>query len=155
MFSRGFTSLQIALLVFGCSLFSPTGAIDTLYKWTDEHGTTHYAGQPPADRDYLIVDLTAGRLSFVESPGYEQLEPDDERNDVDGEPEAEPARPDPRTMDPVRRARYCEELGERLRWLLAGRADMLEGVYPEQQVLDVDSRGELIEEVSAEIDEHC
>lgn len=160
MLSRQNSRLPIALALLAGGFLLTANAQEVLYKWTDEHGTTHYAALPPTDRDYMVVDMAAGRLSIVEAPRYEVPDDEDENEDEigNGQPESAPqraARVDPRTLDPVSRADYCDELGTRLRWLLAGRSDMLEGVYPAEQVRNVESRGDLIEEVSTEIDDNC
>ncbi len=141
-----------------CGLLLPgllTGALaqsEQMYKWVDEHGTTHYSALPPAGRGYEVVDMAGGRLSFVPAPEYAIETPSDPESRADQRPVAGTAA---RPLDPVSRANRCDELGVQLRWLVAGRADMLTGVFPEEQVRNVTTRGALIEQVAAEIDELC
>lgn len=146
----------VAALAAVLVLAAPVSAQE-LYKWVGDDGSTHYSSHPPEDREYHVVDMAAGRLSFVDPDEnlMRQPEPGDNGESGNGQPATAESTPDPRTMDPAARADYCDELGERLRWLVAGRAEMLTDVYPEEAVRNTESRGDLIEQLAAEIDDNC
>lgn len=147
---------RLAAFVLAALLLAGPAAAQELYKWVGEDGSTHYSSHPPQDREYQVVDMAAGRLSFVD-PAKDLIRPQEpaDNGEASGGNGERGERRDPGTMDPVARAEYCDELGVRLRWLVAGRADMLSDVYPEDQVRNTESRGDLIEELAAEIDESC
>lgn len=138
-------AILFLILFAAVALGGPVSA-QTIYKWKDESGTVHYDYQPPADLAYEVLDPASGKVSFVPAPEYPSLETEDS---------AGADRPDAALMDPVNRARHCRELEERIRWLLAGRADMLEDVYEREEILDEQRRAELIDEISVELDRDC
>lgn len=144
--------LLLATAVLAALLLATPAAAQELYKWQGDDGSTHYSAQPPEDREYQIVDMAAGRLSFVD-PAKDLVrveEPEDNGTD-----EGENERRDPEEMSASERAEYCDDLDQRLRWLVAGHAERLSDVYPEEEVRNRESRGALIEELAAEIDETC
>lgn len=148
--------MRLAAVTLAAVLLAAPAVAQELYKWMGEDGSTHYSAHPPEDREYQIVDMAAGRLSFVD-PARDLIRTEEsaDNGEASGDEGERDERRDPRTMDPVARANYCDELGVRLRWLVAGRADMLSDVYPEEEVRNTESRGDLIEELAAEIDETC
>lgn len=147
---------RLAAVVMAALLLAGPAVAQELYKWVGEDGSTHYSAHPPQDREYQVVDMAAGRLSFVD-PAEDLIRPEDtaDNGEASSDEGERDERRDPETMDPAARADYCDDLDERLRWLVAGRADMLSDVYPEEEVRNRESRGELIEELAAQIDETC
>lgn len=132
--------VPIFFLFSALTLCSPVFA-QTMYKWVDAQGTTHYSYEPPADLAYEVVDPDRGLVSYVPAPEFQPADDEEHRTAA--------------LMDPVSRARHCRMLEERMRWLLARRDDMLEEFYDREEVLDDELRAGLIEELGAELDRDC
>jgi len=112
-----------------------------IYKWTDEHGTTHYSSQPPAEKSAEVLDIRSSAPS-----------PTDEKEQASGEKQSTSAPPPPNTKDPER----CENARDTYEKLSDGEEirtqDSETGEY--RPVRD-DELAQWREWIAADIREYC
>ncbi len=141
--------LCIALLI----LATPLIADDVLYKWVDDDDVTHYSSQPPVDRDYERVSLSAASVVSPDEGLVERAEQPAEAQ----APAALPALPEmvQAEPDPAEVAARCEQARENLFWLQERPRIIVRGDDGSETHLDDDERLRMIEETRAFIAENC
>ncbi|MDX1625531.1 MAG: DUF4124 domain-containing protein [Wenzhouxiangellaceae bacterium] len=122
----------------------------TFYKWVDDRGTIHFTAEPPADRDYEVVDTRGGKLSSIPMRTPAPAEEEDDAGD-----EAEPTMPREAEPDPEQLAARCRQAEENLFWLQERRRIRVERDDGTEEFLEPEERQRQIDETRAFLDEWC
>lgn len=136
------TILLASLLA--CLMLPCAAEAQSYYKWRDDQGTVHFTTEPPADRDYEIVD-TRGNIVGRSAPTA-PAEPETE-DEIVMPREAEP--------DPEAVARRCRQARENLLALNANRRILMEREDGTEVMLTEEQRQQQIQRNQDVIDELC
>lgn len=143
----------VAVLTLTCLLATPVWA-ETLYKWVDADGVTHFTREPPENIEYEEITTAAGRLG-KRSPSPPPS------GDVDPGAESTPTtlpqdRADEEEPDPDDLAGQCERARENVYWLTeSDRVEVQDQSSGETRWVSGEDRIQLRDETQTFIDENC
>ncbi len=138
------TLCRIAALAAALVL-APAAAAQSVYKWVDEDGVTHYAQHPPDTGDAQLIDPenAAPPPSEPEAPETESAESGaDETDSADSEL-------------PSSMSEYCDQMRQRVDTLAGDAALQIRQDDGNLQELSDEQRAERLERARSQIDQHC
>jgi len=140
------------------ALLATASAEETVFKWVDNNGVTHYSAQPPDGIAFERISIQhAGGAALptqADSPGPSAATgPDAETEAEHVLPELAETRVEP--PDPELVAERCRQARENLSWLTERTQLLFEDETGQTRRLDEDERQNLIEENRAFIDQWC
>lgn len=127
-------------------------AQDTVYKWTDQEGVTHYTARPPEDVEYEIVDIiTRERVRGGQSNPAPADETESSAPSIPPEqPEMAPDEPDPELV-----AERCEQARRNIENLTTRNNVLIRGENDERRQITEEEREGMIEDARQFMDEWC
>jgi hypothetical protein len=133
-----------------CAAMATATANETIYKWVDAEGVTHYSPHPPDGIEYERLTAVGGSTRAGTSTDETTAEPS---------PEAMPEMPAVQRgetgPDPEVVAERCEQARQNLAELTESTRIILREEDGSEQLLDQEGRQRTIEETEAFIEEWC
>lgn len=128
----------------------------TLYKWVDAEGTTHFTREPPENREYEVISAAAGRLGKQDNTDRNQgsKSMDEEASSATSPPprmrETEPE------VDPDEQAARCEQARQNQFWMSERRNIRVEDPETgETRQLSEKDRQDRLRQAQRYLEENC
>lgn len=141
--------LLCTLAVAGLLMSSLAGA-DTVYKWVDDEGVTHFSAQPPKNRKSDQMRTSTGHSEPVDYSSQFQSEDEEDQDDVRDETAGNQEEPSQEQLDEA-----CEAARENLAMVERGGRIAVTDEDGERRYLDQDEIDERAEEARQIRDQAC
>lgn len=151
---RRLHSRFLAVLLTAACLFPALSAANSVYKWTDEEGNTHFGDRQPTGRSAESVSIRTGKSQNGSSSrsAQQQVEDFEERQAEEDAGEEQSAEEQARQQQ---RQRNCETARSNLNILEAGGRIQTQGEDGERRYLDeeeIEQKRQQFEEIA---DDNC
>lgn len=139
---------RIAALLAAAILMPAAQASESVYKWVDDEGVTHYSHQPPANRDAQLItpDGTIGP-----APASEPSSQGSQQGDAaSGEDEDEGGNEGPQNM-----TEFCNQVRERISTLDGEGPVSVRQPDDSLEQLSDEERAQRLEQARSQLQQHC
>lgn len=125
----------------------------TIYKWVDAEGVVHYDARPPADGDFVELDINTREPV---DPAEDRGEAADETPPSEQEqPPAEQAASEPAGPDPELVAERCKQARDNMEKLNQRNNLLVRDDDGEPHVISSEERQQMLDEAQKFVDEWC
>ncbi len=139
---------RIAALLAAVTLAPAVGASESIYKWVDDEGITHYAQQPPPDRDAQLVTPNTASSPAQDSG---QSSRDAQQSEASAGEQNEGDNGDA----PQNMTEFCNQLRERIATLESGDPVSVRQADDTLERLSDDERAQQLERARGQLQQHC
>jgi len=151
---RRFHFRFLAVLLIAAWLFPALSAANSVYKWTDEEGNTHFGDRQPTGRNAESVSIRTGKSGngSASSSAQQQLKELEERQAEEDAGEEQSAQEQARQQQ---RQRNCETARSNLNILQAGGRIQTQGEDGERRYLDEEEIEQKRQQFQEIADDNC